>query len=159
MSDGARDMRMVSATAPRSADYSVEQVMPPHSGSSPDAFSGVCPSRLALARLGQKWTVLAMIALREKHLRFAEIRRRLDGVSDKMLSQTLRSMERDGLVERCVDDRHPARIEYGLTVLARTVLPIVTELKQWAERSIDSIEASNHAYDHKIERSTCQAVS
>ena len=159
MSDSARDMRMVPATAPRSADYSVEQVMPRHRGSSPDAFSGVCPSRLALARLGQKWTVLAMIALREKHLRFAEIRRRLNGVSDKMLSQTLKSMERDGLVERCVDDRHPARIEYGLTVLARTVLPIVTELKQWAERSIDSIEASNHAYDHKIGRSTCQAVS
>jgi DNA-binding HxlR family transcriptional regulator len=100
-----------------------------------------------------------MIALREKPLRFAEIRRRLDGVSDKMLSQTLRSMERDGLVERYVDDQHPVRIEYRLSPLARTVLPIVTELKRWAECSIDSIEASNHAYDHKIGRSTCQAVS
>ncbi|MFM0236794.1 winged helix-turn-helix transcriptional regulator [Paraburkholderia phytofirmans] len=159
MSDGASDLHVVSATPPISADHCAKQVIPRHGGSSPDAFSGVCPSRLALARLGQKWTVLALIALREKHLRFAEIRRRLDGVSDKMLSQTLRSMERDGLVERCVDDRHPARIEYGLTVLACSALPIVAELKQWAERSIDSIEASNHAYDQKTGRSTCQAVS
>ncbi|MFC6969332.1 winged helix-turn-helix transcriptional regulator [Paraburkholderia dipogonis] len=159
MRDGTRDTRVVSTTPRISADCCVKQVVPRDGGSSPDAFSGACPSRLALARLGQKWTVLAMIALREKHLRFAEIRRRLDGVSDKMLAQTLRSMERDGLVERCVDDRHPARIEYGLTVLARTALPMVTELKQWAERSIDSIAASNHAYDRKIGRSTCQAVS
>ncbi|MFM0226273.1 winged helix-turn-helix transcriptional regulator [Paraburkholderia dipogonis] len=159
MSDGARDTRVVSTTTPISGDYCVKRAVPRDGGSSPDAFSGVCPSRLALARVGQKWTVLAMVALREKHLRFAEIRRRLDGVSDKMLSQTLRSMERDGLVERYVDDQHPGRIEYRLSPLARTVLPIVTALKQWAERSIDSIEASNHAYDHKIERSTRQAVS
>lgn len=159
MSDGARDMRVVSTSTAISGDYCVTQIVSRDSGSPPDAFSGVCPSRLALARLGQKWTVLATIALREKPLRFAEIRRRLDGVSDKMLSQTLRSMERDGLVERYVDDQHPARIEYRLSPLARTVLPIVTELKRWAECSIDSIEASNHAYDHKIGRSTCQAVS
>ncbi|MFM0555010.1 helix-turn-helix domain-containing protein [Paraburkholderia sediminicola] len=159
MSDGARDMRVVSTTTSISGDYRVKQVVSRDSAPSPDAFSGACPSRLALARLGQKWTVLAMIALRDKHLRFAEIRRRLDGVSDKMLSQTLRSMERDGLVERHVDDQHPARIEYRLSPLARTVLPIVNELKQWAERFVDTIEASNHAYDHKIGQSTCQAVS
>jgi DNA-binding HxlR family transcriptional regulator len=100
-----------------------------------------------------------MIALREKHLRFAEVRRRLDGVSDKMLSQTLRSMERDGLVERCVDNQRTARIEYGLTALARTALPIVTELKEWVERFVDSIQANNHAYDDQIGPSACQAVS
>jgi DNA-binding HxlR family transcriptional regulator len=158
MSDGARRTQAVAASTALSGHVGVRQVMSRDSGVSSDAFSAACPSRVVLARLGQKWTVLALIALREKHLRFAEIRRRLDGVSDKMLSQTLRSMERDGLLERCVDDQHPARIEYRLSPLARTVLPIVTELKQWAECSIDAIEASNRAYDHRIGWSTRQAV-
>lgn len=118
-----------------------------HSHFSPDAFLKVCPSRDVLARIGQKWTILAMVALGDKPLRFTDIRRRLQGVSDKMLTQTLRAMERDGLVQRNVPDARLTRVEYALSPLARSVLPVVVQLKQWAEYSVERIEASIHTFD------------
>lgn len=118
---------------------------------SPDAFSKICPSREVLARLGQKWTILAMVALRDSPLRFGDIRRRLQGVSDKMLTQTLRAMERDGLVSRHVFDDRLTRVEYELSPLARSVLPIVVELKKWAEYSLERVEASMSTFDHRMD--------
>jgi len=116
----------------------------------PDAFLKVCPSRAVLARIGQKWTVLAMVALQDSSLRFGDILRRLEGVSQKMLTQTLRAMERDGLIERSVYDERPLRVEYGLSPLARTLLPLVLELKEWAERSLKTIETHNRIFDRKF---------
>lgn len=116
----------------------------------PDAFLKVCPSRAVLARIGQKWTVLAMVALQDSSLRFGDILRRLEGVSQKMLTQTLRAMERDGLIERSVYDERPLRVEYGLSPLARTLLPLVVELKEWAERSLKTIETHNRIFDRKF---------
>jgi DNA-binding HxlR family transcriptional regulator len=116
----------------------------------PDAFLDVCPSRTVLARIGQKWTVLTMVALQGTPLRFGDIRRRLQGVSQKMLTQTLRAMERDGLIEREVYDERPLRVEYALTPLARTLLPLIVSLKQWAERSLKTIETHNRAFDRKF---------
>ena len=77
----------------------------------PDAFLKVCPSRTVLARVGQKWTVLTMVALQDSALRFGDIRRRLEGVSQKVLTQTLRAMERDGLIERRLYDERPLRVD------------------------------------------------
>ncbi|MBB6241930.1 helix-turn-helix domain-containing protein [Rhodanobacter sp. MP1X3] len=116
----------------------------------PDAFLKVCPSRAVLTRIGQKWTVLTMVALQDSSLRFGDIRRRLEGVSQKMLTQTLRAMERDGLIERDVYDERPLRVEYGLSPLARTLLPLVVELKEWAERSLKTIETHNRIFDRKF---------
>jgi DNA-binding HxlR family transcriptional regulator len=116
----------------------------------PDAFLKICPSRDVLARLGQKWTILALVALCDKPLRFVEVRRRIQGVSDRMLTQTLRAMERDGLVRRKVYDERLPRVEYALSPLARSVLPIVVELKKWAEYSLESIETSIHTFDCNI---------
>ena len=116
-----------------------------------DAFSRICPSRDVLARLGQKWTILAMVALRDRPLRFGDIRRRIQGVSDKMLTLTLRARERDGLVQRSVFDERLTRVEYALSPLARSVLPIVVELKKWAEHSLERIETSMNTFDHKID--------
>jgi len=116
----------------------------------PDAFLKVCSSRAVLARIGQKWTVLAMVALQDSSLRFGDILRRLEGVSQKMLTQTLRAMERDGLIERSVYDERPLRVEYGLSPLARTLLPLVVELKEWAERSLKTIETHNRIFDRKF---------
>src|SRR5580692_11386809 len=110
----------------------------------PDAFLKICPSRDILARVGQKWTILVMVALRDQPLRFGDIRRQIQGVSDKMLTQILRAMERDGLVHRTVFDERLTRVEYALSPLARSVLPIVAELKKWAEYSLERIEASTH---------------
>jgi DNA-binding HxlR family transcriptional regulator len=116
----------------------------------PDAFLKICPSRDILARVGQKWTILVMVALRDQPLRFGDIRRQIQGVSDKMLTQTLRAMERDGLVHRTVFDERLTRVEYALSPLARSVLPIVAELKKWAEYSLERIEASTHTFDRKM---------
>lgn len=113
----------------------------------PDAFLQVCSSRAVLLRIGQKWTVLAMVALQSSPRRFGDLRRRLDGISQKMLTQTLRAMERDGIVQRQLHDERPIRVEYELTPLGRSLLPIVVALKHWAEERLPAIEASNRAYD------------
>ncbi|MBN3786852.1 helix-turn-helix domain-containing protein [Burkholderia sp. Ac-20353] len=115
----------------------------------PDAFLKVCPSRTVLSRIGQKWTVLTMVALQDGPMRFGDIRRRLEGVSQKMLTQTLRAMERDGLIERSVYDELPLRVEYSLSPLADTLLPLVVALKAWAEDALNAIEANNRAFDRK----------
>src|SRR5579875_421751 len=97
----------------------------------PDAFLQVCGSRAVLTRVGQKWTVLAMAAMASTPRRFGDLRRRLDGISQKMLTQTLRAMERDGLVLRKLHDGRPLRVEYALSPLGRSLLPIVLKLKRW----------------------------
>jgi DNA-binding HxlR family transcriptional regulator len=116
----------------------------------PDAFLKVCPSRAVLARVGQKWTVLVMVALQGHPSRFGDILRRLEGVSQKMLTQTLRAMERDGLVERCIFDERPLRVEYALSPLGRSLLPLVSALKDWAEQSLAAVEASNRRFDRSV---------
>jgi DNA-binding HxlR family transcriptional regulator len=118
----------------------------------PDAFLKVCPSRAVLSRVGQKWTVLVMVALEENTTkRFGDLRRRLEGISQKMLTVTLRAMERDGLIQRNAFDEKPIRVEYGLTSLGRTLLPIVLALKQWAEESMLTIERNNCNFDCKLQ--------
>ncbi len=118
----------------------------------PDAFLQVCASRAVLMRIGQKWTVLAMVALQSAPRHFGDLRRRLEGVSQKMLTQTLRAMERDGIVSRRLRDLRPLRVEYALTPLGNSLLPVVVELKAWAERSLAAIEANNRAFDRKLAR-------
>ena len=116
----------------------------------PDAFLQVCPSRSVLLRIGQKWTVLAMVALQSSPRRFGDLRRRLEGISQKMLTQTLRAMERDGLIIRQLHDERPVRVEYELAPLGHCLLPIVLALKAWAEEQLHTIEANNRAYDKKF---------
>lgn len=82
-------------------------------------------------------------------MRFGDIRRRLQGVSQKMLTQTLRAMERDGLIERSLYDERPLRVEYALSPLGRTLLPLVVALKTWAEDALKTIEAHNRDFDRK----------
>ncbi|RDU99019.1 winged helix-turn-helix transcriptional regulator [Trinickia dinghuensis] len=115
----------------------------------PDAFLKVCASRAVLSRIGQKWTVLAMVALQDAPMRFGAIRHRLEGVSQKMLTQTLRAMERDRLIVRNVYDELPLRVEYALSPLACTLLPLVVSLKAWAEDALKAIETNNRAFDQK----------
>jgi DNA-binding HxlR family transcriptional regulator len=91
-----------------------------------------------------------MVALRDRPLRFAEIRRRRQGVSGNMLTQTSRAQERYGLVQRRAFDGRLTRGEYALSPRARSVLPIVVELKKWAEYSPQRIEASMITFDQKI---------
>jgi DNA-binding HxlR family transcriptional regulator len=115
----------------------------------PDAFLGQCPSRQVLARVGEKWAMLALAALSEGPQRFGELHRRLEGVSQKMLTQTLRRLERDGLISRRLLDQRPLRVEYRIAARGRDLLPLATALKSWAERHLRGIEADNLRYDRR----------
>jgi DNA-binding HxlR family transcriptional regulator len=129
--------------------------MPQNPDTAPNAFSKICPSRSVLARLGQKWTILAMVALCDQPLRFVEIRRRIQGVSDRMLTQTLRAMERDGLVQRTVYNERLPRVEYALSSLALAVLPVAIELKKWSESSLECIEQNMRRFDSSAGSTGC----
>jgi DNA-binding HxlR family transcriptional regulator len=113
----------------------------------PDAFLAACPSRRVLARIGEKWALMVVVALEHGPVRFGGLLRRLEGVSQKMLSQTLRGLERDGLVRRTIVDERPLRVDYELTPLGRDLLPLACEVKAWAERRLAAIEDSNRAFD------------
>src|SRR5688500_14316318 len=102
------------------------------SGLPADAFSAACPTRHLLDRLASKWAVLVLDSLGAGTLRFTQIRKRLDGVSQKMLTETLRSLERDGLLTRTVYPAVPPKVEYALTPLGRDVQGVVGALRVWA---------------------------
>jgi DNA-binding HxlR family transcriptional regulator len=114
---------------------------------SPDAFLRICPSRLLLSRIGEKWALMAIVALANGPLRFGGLMRRLEGISQKMLSQTLRNLERDGLLHREAFDVMPLRVDYSLTDRGSTLVPLAKSLKSWAEENLRAIEQNNRDYD------------
>ncbi len=113
----------------------------------PDPFSAQCPTRQVLDRIGDKWAVLILIMLDRETLRFNELRRRIESISQKMLSQTLKSLERDGLVRREVFATVPVTVEYSLTDLGRTLALTVQALSLWAERHIGAVQEAQQRYD------------
>lgn len=112
-----------------------------------DVFSAPCPSRAALDRIADKWTVLIVVALTDGPLRYGRLRRAIEGVSEKMLTQTLRSLERDGLIRRTVHPTTPPSVEYALTDLGRTLQTPLSAVRDWAERYINDVEAARLRYD------------
>ncbi|MEO1511302.1 MAG: helix-turn-helix domain-containing protein [Planctomycetota bacterium] len=94
-----------------------------------------------MARLGEKWTMLVIAALQNGPVRFGQLHRTIEGVSQKMLTQTLRNLEQDGLVIRRTVSDVPLRVEYELSDLGLSVLPIVQAIKAWAEDHLQEIEA------------------
>jgi DNA-binding HxlR family transcriptional regulator len=113
----------------------------------PDVFDGKCPTRVVLDRVSDKWAVLILILLAAGPLRFNELRRRIDGISQKMLSQTLKSLERDGLVSRRVFATVPVTVEYSITPLGLTLHAAVDALRIWAETHLDDVVAAQARYD------------
>ncbi|HEX3813545.1 MAG TPA: helix-turn-helix domain-containing protein [Mycobacteriales bacterium] len=113
----------------------------------PDAFVAECPARDLLSRLSDKWVSLVLVALTPGSRRFRELHRRIDGVSQKMLTQTLRSLERDGLLTRTLTPTVPPRTDYELTELGRSLLPIVAAIKTWAEAHIDDVAEAREKYE------------
>jgi DNA-binding HxlR family transcriptional regulator len=114
-----------------------------------DAFLAACPSRQVLARISDKWVTLVLCALAGGPLRYRDLCRIVAGVSQKMLTQTLRLLERDGLLSRTVTAGVPVRVDYQLTPLGDSLIPVVDAIKTWAEEHIGEIEASRAAYDRK----------
>jgi DNA-binding HxlR family transcriptional regulator len=114
-----------------------------------DAFTAACPSRQVLDRISDKWVTLLLVALADGALRYTDLCRVIAGVSQKMLTQTLRTLERDGLVARTVTPSVPVRVDYALTPLGQSLMPAVNAVKTWAEQHIGEIQASRTAYDSR----------
>jgi DNA-binding HxlR family transcriptional regulator len=112
-----------------------------------DPYDANCPTRRILDRIGDRWTVLIIGALGEGDARFSELRRRIEGISQKMLTQTLRGLERDGLLTRTVYPEVPVRVEYALTNAGRTLLEPLGALQVWAVEHLSDVTASQDAYD------------
>ena len=106
-----------------------------------------CPTRELLETLSDKWMGLVLGALADTPKRHSELARRIAGVSQKMLTQTLRTLERDGLVTRTVTPTVPVRVDYELTPLGRTLLPVMMGIKDWAEAHMDEVNAARRVYD------------
>ncbi|WP_460401591.1 winged helix-turn-helix transcriptional regulator [Actinophytocola sediminis] len=98
-------------------------------------------------RIGDRWTVLVVGALADGGARFSELNRRIEGVSKKMLTQTLRGLERDGLVRRTVHPEVPVRVEYTLTEAGDSLREPLHTLRQWSLANVDVVSAAQQAYD------------
>ncbi len=105
-----------------------------------------------LSRVGDKWTVLVVRQLSDGPRRFSEIQRALGSISQKMLTTTLRGLERDGLISRTVFPTIPPRVEYELTSLGRDLLKPVGALGEWAIRNAERVEKAQAEFDHARER-------
>ncbi len=112
-----------------------------------DVYEDRCPTRLVLDRLADKWAVLILDRLRGGPVRFNHIRRDIKGISQKVLSQTLKRLERDGLISRTVFPTVPVTVEYALTPLGLTLTETISALAHWAERNMDAVLAAQRTYD------------
>jgi DNA-binding HxlR family transcriptional regulator len=112
-------------------------------------YSGACPARELLDRIANKWTtmIIGILGGAEAPVRFGDLRRSINGISQKMLTQTLRDLERDGLVVREIYPVIPPRVEYSLTPLGRTLEEPLSALSQWAEHHMKEVHAAQHAFD------------
>jgi DNA-binding HxlR family transcriptional regulator len=106
-----------------------------------------CPSRQILDRIGDTWSVLIVGSLAGGPLRYSELAARIEGVSPKMLTQTLRGLERDGMIGRTVFPVVPPHVEYELTGLGRSLLGLVSGLEAWAEEHISDVAEARDAFD------------
>lgn len=129
-----------------------------------DAFLAGCPSRQLLDRISDKWVALVLAALGSdgphepgadrvsapRAMRYSELSRRLAGVSQKMLTQTLRSLERDGLLTRTLTPSVPVSVTYGLTALGLSLQHVMLGIKAWAEANMDEVLANRDEYDTRV---------
>ena len=113
-----------------------------------DVFNPACPTRQLLDRIADKWTVLVICALAEDGpTRFGALRRRVGNVAPKVITEVLRSLERDGVVSRTVYTGSPLRVEYRLTPLGKSLYQVVERLRVWAERQIVKVTDARASYD------------
>lgn len=112
-------------------------------------FAGSCPVRDVLDRIGDKWSVLVILRLGRRTERFRQLLRAVDGISQRMLTVTLRGLERDGLVHREVQPTSPPTVEYSLTPLGQSLLSHITGLATWAVAQEADIKSARQVYDKK----------
>ncbi|HEX6346465.1 helix-turn-helix domain-containing protein [Umezawaea sp.] len=117
-----------------------------------DVLTRTCPSRTSLARIANKWTAMVVITLADGPRRFGEVREALDGISGKVLTSTLRDLERDGLLRRTAHAEVPPRVEYELTPLGRTLRGPLEALCRWAEEHIPEVLEARDEFDAQADR-------
>ena len=115
-----------------------------------DPYDRNCPSRKVLDRIGDRWSVLVVGALSQGPLRFSELAKRVDGVSQKMLTQTLRGLERDGLISRTMYAQIPPRVEYQLSESGTSLAQPVLALENWAKENMPIIMSARETYDAQV---------
>ena len=112
-----------------------------------DVYQADCPTRLVLDRIADKWTVLVLLLLDRQTWRFNELRRAIEGLSPKMLSHTLKTMERDGLISRKAYATVPVTVEYDILPLGRTLAAQMESLRMWAETHVPEVLRAQARYD------------
>jgi DNA-binding HxlR family transcriptional regulator len=117
-----------------------------------NTYAAQCPTRLVLDRVADKWTVLVLGLLSDGPVRFNGLRREIEGISQKMLSQTLKGLERDGLVNRRAFPTVPVTVEYSLTPLGRTLTRSLAALQSWAETNFEDVLKAQRRYDGQATR-------
>jgi DNA-binding HxlR family transcriptional regulator len=123
------------------SDSHLLETMPPW-----NVFDSHCPTRQVLDLIADKWTVLIIRRLADGTLRFAQLRRSVDGISQKVLTNLLRSLERDGIVTRRIYASVPPKVEYSLTNLGRSLCDLVEGICRWAEANIEQVQAAREMY-------------
>lgn len=109
------------------------------------SYTGDCPFRFVMNRFGDKWSVIILITLGENgNMRFSELDRCIEDISQKMLTTTLRVLEKDGLVYRTMYQEIPPRVEYELTDLGKSIVPLIENFAEWSITHIDEINANRH---------------
>jgi DNA-binding HxlR family transcriptional regulator len=111
-------------------------------GKAYNVMAATCPSRAVLHRIGARWTVFVVNALEDGPRRFGELREHIRGITPKVLTETLRSLEADGLVSRHDHAENPPRVEYALTPLGHSLLVPLRAVRRWAEQHVPDIEAA-----------------
>ena len=125
----------------------ISSAKPPTAKPPANPYDANCPTRVVLDRIADKWTVLVLGLLSENPLRFNQLRREIDGLTQKMASQTLKALERDGLVLRKVTPTVPIAVEYSITPLGRTLASTIDGLRLWAEMHIGDVVEAQQRYD------------
>jgi len=119
-----------------------------------DVLAAACPTRQVIGRIGDKWTLLTLFALGDRTLRFSQLQREVEGVSQKMLTQTLRGLESDGFVSRHVHATIPPKVEYAVTPLGASLQQVIAAFRGWAYGHMDDIDAARRAYDARDDTGT-----
>ena len=114
-----------------------------------DMFDPACPSSMVPFQIGDKWTAMVVLCLEHGPRRFSELRVPLRNVTAKVLAETLRAMERDGLVTRTAYDENPPRVEYALTPLGRSLLTLVDAARAWCTENLPELLAARADHDSR----------
>ncbi|SSM84918.1 transcriptional regulator [Acinetobacter baumannii] len=113
-------------------------------------FQQHCPARLFFEKIADKWVLLILNILEHETQHFNLLKKNIEGISPKVLSQKLKILERDGFIERKIQDTSPIRVDYSLTPLGQNVAAMAYQLKEWAETNIEQVLAAQIIYDEKI---------